>query len=173
MNIVFDLDETLVSTIPRYFVKSKYCKKYKNFIFDKNYRVFIRPYVIEFLNYLLENNFKIYIFSRGETNYVNEVARFIEENINGKFTKIYSLPDCLPYWTPSEITYLKPLKKYFNDSDNVILIDDNPENETYNEGNFLLCQEFNLAKKVKNEYLYFSKLLKQIKENKNIFLNYI
>jgi hypothetical protein len=177
MEWIFDLDETLISCLPRFFVKPKYCRKYKNQIYDSEFRIFLRPGVIEFLNFLLENKCQIHLFSRGVYDYVNFCAKFIEQYIDGKFTKILTRDDCHIQFSFEGPLLLKPLHQHFDNLENVILLDDNYENRTFNEYNFILCPEFNLAKKLKNEYLFFNKLLNQIKksgfENKDIIINSI
>ncbi len=149
--IVFDLDETLVNSIPTRFVKSKYCSKYISHRLDDDVtRTFLRPFAIELLQLINERGIPIAIWSVGQKPYVLNVTNWLQNLIGFQFFRVLHREHCKPKIINSNGVNIivkantKPLRSEFPEADfqHVILIDDKLENAYKNKNKFCLVPPF-------------------------------
>lgn len=84
LNVVLDLDNTLLCAVPFEYISSETYKtysqklKYKDFYFDGKpmYRIYLRPHLEDFLDYLFDE-FNVSVFTNAEKDY----ADFVVKNI--------------------------------------------------------------------------------------------
>lgn len=105
-------------------------------------RVYLRPYLKNFLSGLFENATTVSIWSAGVTEYVNAIAKNLEEFVGHRFYFIWARSKCKPYLDENGKPVLdengrpilvKPLINVYNSSEgrivgmtdkNTVLIDD-------------------------------------------------
>ena len=135
INIILDLDNTLINSLTFKELKNISKNREKKFTYidmDKSYRVFLRPHLQEFLDYLFDN-FTVSVYTAASSAY----ASFIIENIilskpNRKLDLVLFSYHCSYsrkyHKCTKDIRMLwneLKLKGYF--SDNTWIVDDLPE----------------------------------------------
>ena len=138
MHIVFDLDQTLIDSIPISQVISDSRYHYSDldtFPIGTEYIAFVRPFARQFIQQAIDHGNDISIWTRANKEYAYDVARWFMNNVDGLTFKYIYCRDKCPIISGIQ---RKPLS--YIDGD--LLIDDNPENELSNEDRFLQCEEF-------------------------------
>jgi TFIIF-interacting CTD phosphatase-like protein len=121
LNLVLDLDDTLIHTImrmqPAYLPKDHFKGTFQiiDDVYGENiYNVYFRPYLEEFIDNV-ESMYNIYIYSNGVDSYVNNALRLLRNR--DKITDVFSrkTPIC---------SIIKDLEKYDLDPLKTVIIDD-------------------------------------------------
>lgn len=133
MNVLLDLDSTLINSLSfsgeLQLVSPEYQKKFKYIDMPKFYRIFERPYLQIFLDYLFEN-FNVSIFTAADKNYALFILKFIimtkpSRNPNYFFFGYHSGISEDVYHTPKDLRLLwNVFKLRCFRPENTIIIDD-------------------------------------------------
>lgn len=131
--------------------------------------VVLRPYVKEFLDFILSYFDKVTIWSAGVKRYVRAIESILfpsdNELYNNKREKVLSRQDCNEI---TKISVLKDLASKGFDLKRTLLIDDNPTTSANNKENAIHLPAYDL--KLKKEHVTFDdlsllKIIDWIKEN--------
>jgi TFIIF-interacting CTD phosphatase-like protein len=175
INVVFDLDETLIFSIPMKQVPAilpDWLKKFKTHKMAEDFLVVERPGLQKFLDWV-EQNFRITIWSAGSPEYVD----FIRKNVFGK-RKVYNVfnsKDCEVSQKIYGTHFIKNLELLWDKynlkgygPDNTLIIDDLRKNTTPQPNNSIHSKKFISTKKESlkdNELSKFKEKLQKIKKN--------
>ena len=184
-HIVLDLDATLIHCIPLEDSTYKIIKTNPDYNFldgrtrimevvdimdDRKmgtgvitrFLVILRPYVFEFIDYLLHNFEHISIYSAGQKRYVRALESILfpvdTENYNLKLQKVLSASSC----EFGVNVVLKDLKRVGFDLNETLIIDDNPTSFTKNPNNVIHIPGYTPGL-IKEEILRDDKTLLNIK----------
>jgi len=125
LNIILDLDETLIYSLMCFSIKEvDNCSiqdLYIGYFFIGNiyYVIFVRPYLFDFLDYLINNKYNIYISTHSNYEYANNVINLIQKHVCN-FTYIDLQTRII---VDNEFIKLKTLEN-FCDTKNTLIIDD-------------------------------------------------
>ena len=180
MQVILDLDNTCLFSLPSDEVKNK--KWYKNFItvdMDESFKVFKRPKLEEFLDWLFKN-FTVSVWSSGSESYVKWIVDNIIEKNNRKLRHVLNLKDCKKSQKKYGSRHIKNLKLLWDVYDfsdfgpyNTILIDDLEDCYRNNPRNALPIKEFISGKKTinDNELIKIKEKLIKIKKHYKKHIN--
>ena len=185
-HIVLDLDATIVHSIPKDSTTIEVLKTDPQYSFLKDrsrilnvvdildnsekgkgivssFVVILRPYVKEFLEYLLNNADKISIYSAGHKRYVRAIESIIfqvdSELYKSKLDKILTASDC--EFSPGVV--LKDLEKAGFKLEETLIIDDNPTTFTKNPHNVIHLPDYR-PEIIRDQVLYDDRTLLKIME---------
>jgi TFIIF-interacting CTD phosphatase-like protein len=142
LNLVLDLDQTLIDAEYIFLEKNTICKNSKLFMFEQNNNLMIhgRKNLFDFL-FEMKDKFNIYIYTNATESYSHKIAEFIENKFD---EKIFSGIICRDYDNYYNLTKelddfcLRNISKF-----NTIIIDD--RNDIWDEkyhGNIIKIIEF-------------------------------
>lgn len=131
INVVLDLDNTIIYSIPCKKIKNTdILKKFKYHKIENDYFVFERPHLQSFLTWLFKN-FNVMVWSSGSPKYVDFITKNIIEKKGRKLEYILNSSDCddsLRYFKENN---MKKLEMLWNIKDlegygpyNTLIIDD-------------------------------------------------
>jgi len=153
--IVFDIDETLFTTIePDEYrdVKVKYKYDYSLTHGGTEYRAYRRPYLKEFMKFCEKNFEYIGIWTNADNMWMEKFIRNLIPETNLLFTYHREYSERVMYNGQSIKT--KPLRKIFEkyrhlgiNPSNTFIIEDSPENCIQNINNYIPVPEFNVVKR--------------------------
>lgn len=141
--VVLDLDSTLISAgnydlfsneneNPRFF--------YLKLVSRKNfYKIFIRKHFKKFINDLVENGFKLIVWSAGCEKYVKDIVSFVFKNIHLEYVFTYE-------HTSQDYKKLSFISNYIENFniENCRLVDDNKIHEEQQEKYFVYIEPFSI-----------------------------
>jgi TFIIF-interacting CTD phosphatase-like protein len=99
INVFLDLDNTLIWSLDLEKISKdppKWMKKFKYIDMPKEYRIFQRPGLQKFLNWLFKN-FNVSIWSAASPAYVEFIAKNIVENDNRQLEHVLNSENCALY----------------------------------------------------------------------------
>jgi len=187
INIIFDLDHTLVHTILYDFCncKNNIDNSISGIIKNKDYIAitFFRPFIFELLNYCFEY-YNVSFWTSGSYTYCIKIINLILSEIQYENTniilatydnkhiidiktdKLYTQTICKPFlYKPLELLWKdNKLKNVFN-INNTIIIDDNIFVYKYNIKNALLIEKYNYLNKNDSALFILLNILKFKKLN--------
>jgi hypothetical protein len=154
LNVVLDLDNTLIFSLPfkKFPTKKTYLHKMVHHKMDEDYIVFERPGLQKFLDWLFEN-FNVMVWSAGSPEYVDFIVRNILEK-NRKVEYVLNSDNCEDSQRIFGEKHIKNLKYLWDINDlpgygpfNTLLIDDLMYNCKTNPYNSKKIKDFRISKK--------------------------
>lgn len=181
INIVFDLDNTLIYSIPlqKYPKKESYLHSMPHYFMDDDYVVFERPGLQKFLKWVFKH-FNVMVWSAASPEYVEFIAKNILEKYGRSLEYVLNSENCEDSQEIFGENHIKNLKMLWDIHDlegygpyNTLIIDDLKMVCKVQPNNSINIKCFNVTKKdsyMDTELREIKKKLKKIMKNhsKNI-----
>jgi TFIIF-interacting CTD phosphatase-like protein len=139
-NVILDLDNTLLYSVPlankAELKRIDDLKTYESFLLDKDYRVYLRPYVDNLLSFLFEHKYRVIIWTAADCHYGSFIVKeLIKRNLNPYLVLCNRACDrsqtMYGNGTFKNLKYLAHIDKTI-DLDNTIIVDDQPDVQKIN-----------------------------------------
>lgn len=183
VNVVFDLDNTLIYSIPheKYPKRNCYLHQIPHHFMDKDYVVFERPGLQKFLDWVF-NHFNVMVWSAASPEYVEFIAKNIIEKNGRKLEYVLNSENCEDSQQIFGENHIKNLKMLWDIHDlesygpfNTLIIDDLKMVCKVQPKNSINIKSYNVTKKEEaigdKELKRIKKMLKKIRKNYNNNIN--
>ena len=181
INVLLDLDNTCIYSIPMEDIKrnSKWHRRFTYVDMETDFRVFYRPQLTNFLDWLFKN-FTVSVWSAGSAEYVKWIVDHIIEAPHRKLCHVLTQNNCMVSQQHYSTHNIKSLPLLWDHYDyegfgpyNTLIVDDLDDVYTNNPNNAIPIKKFVASSKTVNDDALdgIQASLQQIKEHYDAHVN--